>query len=340
LRLRSLGTIPVMVVAVGMVIESRVGFMGAALNGAYAGLVLRYSLQMVDVMQGMLSSLTQTELGLVSLERLLGYGQLPQESALEVDADQNLGVWPTQGQIEFHDVAMRYREELPRVLNGISFKIPGGTSVGVVGRTGAGKSSLLQAIFRMSPLEAGRICIDGVDIATLGLHTMRRRLAIIPQDPVGFTGSLRFNLDPFNQCSDGDLWQQLANVQLEGFVKTKAEGLDFPLTSGGENLSVGQRQLVCVARAFLRGCRILILDEATASVDFQTDGLIQEVLRKEMVTNTLTTVTIAHRINTILGSDNVLVMDSGVAAEFGPTSRLAADPKSKFYSFLHPEAGH
>jgi ABC-type multidrug transport system fused ATPase/permease subunit len=314
--------------------------MGAALSGATAGLVLRYSLQLVDQMQGLLMSLTGTELGLVALERVSGFAKLKQETALENDFDRNLGAWPTKGQIEFKDVTMRYRDDLPRVLNGISFTIPGGTSVGVVGRTGAGKSSLIQALFRMSPLEGGEICIDGVDIWSLGLHTMRRRLAIIPQDPVGFSGSFRFNLDPFQECSDDALWEQLGRVQLDAFVRSKPEGLDFHLTSGGENLSVGQRQLACVARAFVRGSRILILDEATASVDFQTDELIQEVLRSEVTTNKLTTVTIAHRINTILGSDNVLVMERGVAAEFGPTQHLAKDPKSKFYSFVNAADGH
>jgi len=297
-------------------------------------------LQMVDLMQGLLMNLTQTELGMVALERLRSYTQLVHEPPLQQEADGDLGQWPTEGRIEFCDVTMRYREDLPRVLNGISFTIPGGTSLGVVGRTGAGKSSLLQAIFRMCPFEGGSIRIDGVDISSLGLHSMRRRLAIIPQDPIGFTGTLRFNLDPFQECRDEDLWQKLASVHLEDFIKSKNEGLDFHLTAGGENLSVGQRQLVCAARAFLRGCQILILDEATASVDFHTDALIQEVLQCEVATNKLTTVTIAHRINTILGSDNVLVMESGKNAEFGPTKRLAKDPKSKFYTFLHAADNH
>lgn len=335
LRLRSLGTVPVIVVVMGIVVESRMNWFGAKLTGAIAGIVLRYSLQLVDLLQGLLMSLTQTELSLVALERVSAYGHLSQEPALEEDGDKNLGVWPTVGCIEFRNVTMRYRVDLPPVLNGISFTIPGGTSVGVVGRTGAGKSSLIAALFRLAPLDGGNITIDGVDIGALGLHTMRRRLAIIPQDPVGFTGTLRFNLDPFEEREDEDLWCQLGKVQLQDFFRSKAEGLDFHLSAGGENLSVGQRQLVCVARAFLRGCRILILDEATASVDFQNDELIQEVLRHEVTTNKLTTITIAHRINTIMGSDNVLVMEKGRAAEFGPTAKLASNPKKKFYSFVH-----
>jgi len=236
-------------------------------------------------------------------------------------------------------MGMRYRADLPTVLNGISFEVKGGTSLGVVGRTGAGKSSLLQAIFRMCPLDAGTIRIDGEDIAHVGLHTLRRRLAIIPQDPVGFTGTLRFNLDPFDEHSDEAVRAELEKVQLMNFVLSKEEGLDYHLTAGGENLSVGQRQLVCAARAFLRKSKILILDEATASVDYKTDEIIQGVLQHEVMTQKLTTMTIAHRINTILNADNVLVMERGKLAEFGPTQQLAADPSSKFYTFVHPSGG-
>lgn len=231
---------------------------------------------------------------------------------------------------------MRYRTDLPTVLNGISFTVPGGTSVGVVGRTGAGKSSLLQALFRMCPLDRGSIRIDGVDTATMGLHTLRQRLAIIPQDPVGFTGTLRFNLDPFNEKEDDAIWSELEKMQLRQHFESKQERLDYHLTAGGDNLSVGQRQLVCAARALLRRARILVLDEATASVDFKTDELIQKVLRNEVRTNKLTTVTIAHRINTIMGADNVLVMEKGVAAEFGPPKKLAKDPKTRFHGFAKP----
>lgn len=277
----------------------------------------------------------------VALERVTSYSGLDQEPALVLPGDSQLQTpWPSAGEICFDRVTMRYRSSLPTVLNGISFTIPGGTSVGVVGRTGAGKSSLLQALFRMCPLEGGVIRIDGQDIWSIGLHTLRKRLAIIPQDPVGFTGSLRFNLDPFGEHSDGQLMQELSKVQLRDFVESKEDGLGYHLTSGGENLSVGQRQLACAARAFLRSSPILILDEATASVDFQTDALIQEVLRDEVKTRKLTTLTIAHRINTIMGADNVLVMDKGTAAEFGPTKKLAADPTSIFYTFTDPKAGH
>jgi len=276
----------------------------------------------------------------VALERIGGYAnQLGSEPSLVEPSDERLAAWPLTGTITFDAVVMRYRTDLPTVLNGITFEILGGTSVGVIGRTGAGKSSLLQALFRMCPLDAGTIRIDGEDISQIGLHTLRRRLAIIPQDPVGFTGSLRMNLDPFGEHTDEVVLAQLAKVQLMDFVRSNEEGLDYHLAVGGENLSVGQRQLVCAARAFLRNARILVLDEATASVDYKTDEVIQGVLRHEVKSRKLTTVTIAHRINTILGSDNVLIMDKGLVAEFGPTSKLAEDSSSLFYTFVHPSGG-
>ncbi|CAK0800627.1 unnamed protein product [Prorocentrum cordatum] len=276
IRLRTLGTAPVALVTLLLLLS-----LGMAVQGGAVGLVLRYSLQLTTNMEGLLQSLTNTELCLVALERLSTLSEVSPEPVLLQDGDEaRHESWPGSGQVRFESVTMRYREDLPTVLNSISFTVPGGTSVGVVGRTGAGKSSLLQALFRMCPLDAGRITIDGADISDMGLHTLRRRLAIIPQDPVGFTGTLRFNMDPFGERSDDEIMEQLRNVQLTDFASE--EGLRHHLTSGGDNLSVGQRQLVCAARAFLRGCRILVLDEATASVDFRTDALIQDVLRNEV----------------------------------------------------------
>eukprot|EP00929_Paragymnodinium_shiwhaense_P029915 TRINITY_DN17055_c0_g1_i1.p1 TRINITY_DN17055_c0_g1~~TRINITY_DN17055_c0_g1_i1.p1 ORF type:complete len:1486 (-),score=344.05 TRINITY_DN17055_c0_g1_i1:247-4704(-) len=338
LRLRVLGSIPVCAIAYYVTLQSQLHLAGVAMTGATAGLVLRYALQLTGAMEGLLQSLTQTELCLVAVERITGYTKLEPEPELALpDDDTRARGWPQSGEIKFEEVVMRYRPDLPRVLNGVSFTVKGGTGVGVVGRTGAGKSSLLQALFRMCPYESGRVLIDGIDVTSIGLHTLRRRLAIIPQDPVGFTGTVRFNLDPFQESTDEAMWKELRKVQLEEFFAQKSEGLDYHLSAGGENLSVGQRQLVCAARAFLRNCRILILDEATASVDFKTDNLIQDVLRNEIETRKLTTLTIAHRINTIMGADNVLVMERGVAAEFGPPKKLAKDSSSKFYTFVHPK---
>jgi len=336
LRLRFLGEFISAGIAVLVILHKHLGVFGAAISGASAGVALRYAQSLSGAMEQILNALTTVEQCLVAVERLTTLKDLTPEGELLDPQDGSRVQWPTEGEIVFDNVTMRYREDLDPVLKGMSFVIPGGTSVGVVGRTGAGKSSCLQALFRMCTLDSGTVSIDGVDISKVGLHTLRKRLAIIPQDPCGFTGTVRFNLDPFGERDDAAIWADLAKVQLKTLFESKEDKLGYQLTAGGENLSVGQRQLLCAARAFLRGCRILVLDEATASVDFATDALIQEVLKTEVTTKKLTTLTIAHRVNTILGSDRVLVVANGAAAEFGPTKQLAEDSSSEFYTFVNP----
>lgn len=209
--------------------------------------------------------------------------------------------------------------------------------IGVVGRTGAGKSSLTLALFRIIEASSGKILIDGTDISTLTLHDLRSRLTIIPQDPVLFEGTVRDNLDPFGKCSDVMLWQVLAKASLKVHIANLANGLESRILQNGENLSVGQRQLFCLARALLRKSRILVLDEATAAIDVETDALIQTTIRAEM--KDCTVLTIAHRINTVLDNDRILVMDSGRAVEFDTPANLLANRSSRFYS-LCKEAGH
>jgi len=344
--MRLLGAILSASTALLVVFHNYLGWMGSLVSGMGAGLALRYAGTITGNLEGFMNSITQVELCLVALERLAAYAELQSESELVqpsddvISSDGAVVQWrPIKGEIQFTDVVMSYRADLAPVLQGISFLIPGGTSIGIVGRTGEGKSTVLQALFRMCELQSGVVSIDGMDISKLGLHTLRSSLAIIPQDPVGFTGSVRFNLDPFQDHTDDEIMAELAKVQLRAFVEAKGEGLDYQLSAGGDNLSVGQRQLLCAARAFLRGCRILVLDEATASVDFATDALIQDALKFEVTTKNLTTLTIAHRINTILSADRVLVVKGGRAAEFGQTQELANDTSSLFYTFLRP-GGH
>lgn len=331
-RLKLLGSIVSTLVAVLVVLHRYLGPFGRAISGPSAGLALRYAQTLSNSMEGILNNLTMAEQCLVAVERLNTYMELEDEGSLTDSSDQS--EWLDTGSVCFENVVMRYREGTPLVLKGLSFEIPGGSSLGIVGRTGAGKSSLLQVLFRMSPLEAGAVYLDGHDTSQMGLHTLRKSLAIIPQDPVGFTGTVRFNLDPFNQHTDDAIWQELEKVQLKTYFEAQDGQLLFQVAAGGENLSVGQRQLLCCARALIRGTRILVLDEATASVDFTTDGLIQDILQKEVRTKHLTTLTIAHRIQTVLGGDRVLVVADGKAAEFGKTEDLRNNPESMFYTFV------
>ena len=225
---------------------------------------------------------------------------------------------------------MRYRDDLDLVLRGVSCRIDGGETVGIVGRTGAGKTSLTVALFRLVEASAGRIVVDGRDVAELGLHELRQRLTIIPQDPVLFSGTLRINLDPFGAQSDAALWSALELAHLKDFAADLEDGLDHEVSEGGENLSVGQRQLVCLARALLRKSKVLVLDEATAAVDLETDDLIQATIRKEFAGCTV--LTIAHRLNTIVDYDKILVMEGGAVAEFGSPAALLKDEGSLFHA--------
>jgi ABC-type multidrug transport system fused ATPase/permease subunit len=235
---------------------------------------------------------------------------------------------PERGEIEFRDVKMRYRKDLPLTLKGISFKTNSFEKIGVCGRTGAGKSSLINCLLRLTEIDEGSILIDSTPINSLGLHDLRHSIAIIPQTPLLFTGTLRYNLDPFDDFSDFDLWNSLKQVQLFHKINHHHLQLLQPVTEGGSNFSVGERQLLCFARAILRNSSILILDEATASVDTETDKIIQEMIREVFVKSTV--LTIAHRIATIIDYDKVIVLDSGLIVEFDSPSRLLSDPNSVF----------
>lgn len=263
-----------------------------------------------------------------------------------------VAVWPTAGKINFFNVSLRYRPSLPLVLKNVSFVVPAGHKVGVVGRTGAGKSSLLVALLRLvDPLDAGHIYLDDVDIGQLGLHVLRASVAVIPQDPVLFSGSVRDNLDPFRRYSDIELNQALLRCHLlhppsettsssggaasssstsaaaapsssSGGAKKQSVSLDDVVTENGANFSVGQRQLLCIARALVGRSRVILMDEATAAVDVETDALIQQTIRQEC--RNATVLTIAHRLNTILDSDKVLVLEQGEVAEYDAPSALLA----------------
>jgi len=215
---------------------------------------------------------------------------------------------------------MRYRPSLPLVLKGLDLDIPGGAKVGVVGRTGAGKSSLMVAMMRLVELDAGKIMIDGIDISRVGLETLRSKIAVIPQDPVLFSGTVRSNIDPFGSYNEQRLYDVLDRVGLYNDENSPIVSLDDEVNEGGSNYSVGQRQLLVIARALLVESKVVIMDEATASIDNTTDARIQKVMRSDF--EKATCITIAHRLNTIMDSDYILVMDDGTVAEFGPPSSL------------------
>jgi ABC-type multidrug transport system fused ATPase/permease subunit len=267
-----------------------------------------------------------------SAERVKEYTELRSEAPLVVNDEQVPHNWPEFGEILFDNVNLRYAPDLPLVVKDLSFRVNPGSKVGVVGRTGAGKSTIITSLFRFIEVESGKIIIDGVDISAIGLQSLRQSIAIIPQDPTLFTGTTRTNLDPFNNYSDADIYQALRRVHLvdgEDDTETshnKFTDLNTSVTEGGLNFSQGQRQLLCLARALLSRPKILLLDEATASIDYATDSKIQRTIREEFSSATL--ITVAHRIHSIVDYDKILVMESGQAVEYAePHVLLEEDSK-------------
>ncbi|EAA12849.5 AGAP008437-PA, partial [Anopheles gambiae str. PEST] len=295
---------------------------------ATVGLSISYALQISNVLSFLVRMTAEVETNIVAIERLEEYTVLPREAEWQKGTVDK--AWPVEGKVEFKDYQIRYREGLDLVIRGISLNVRGGEKIGIVGRTGAGKSSLTLGLFRIVEAAGGQIIIDGLDISKMGLHQLRSRLTIIPQDPVLFSGTLRANVDPFKSYSDDQVWKALELSHLKTFVKGLTAGLDHEIAENGENLSVGQRQLVCLARAILRKTKVLILDEATAAVDLETDDLIQKTIRTEFADCTI--LTIAHRLNTILDSDRVLVLDKGLVAECDSPQNLLANRDSIFHS--------
>ncbi|XP_054584878.1 ATP-binding cassette sub-family C member 2 [Eptesicus fuscus] len=304
------------------------------LSGDIVGFVLSNALNITQTLNWLVRMTSEIETNIVAVERINEYINVENEAPWVTEKRPPAG-WPSKGEIQFNNYQVRYRPELDLVLKGITCDIRSQEKIGVVGRTGAGKSSLTNSLFRILEASGGQIIIDGVDIASIGLHDLREKLTIIPQDPILFSGSLRVNLDPFNNYSDEDVWKALELVHLKSFVASLQRGLSHELTEAGDNLSIGQKQLLCLARALLRKSKILIMDEATAAVDLETDQLIQITIRKEF--SHCTVITIAHRLHTIMDSDKVMVLDNGKIVEFGSPEELLAKP-GPFY-FMAKEAG-
>uniref|UniRef100_A0A0P6JV06 Multidrug resistance-associated protein 1 n=1 Tax=Heterocephalus glaber TaxID=10181 RepID=A0A0P6JV06_HETGA len=300
-----------------------------SLSAGLVGLSVSYSLQITSYLNWLVRMSSEMETNIVAVERLKEYSETEKEAPWQIQETAPPSTWPQVGQVEFRDYSLRYREDLDLVLKHINFTIEGGEKVGIVGRTGAGKSSLTLGLFRMNESSGGEIVVDGINIAKIGLHNLRFKITIIPQDPVLFSGSLRMNLDPFAQYSDDEVWTALELAHLKGFVSGLPDKLNHECAEGGENLSIGQRQLVCLARALLRKTKILVLDEATAAVDLETDDLIQSTIRTQF--EDCTVLTIAHRLNTIMDYTRVIVLDKGEIRECGTPSDLLQQ-RGLFYS--------
>ncbi|KAE8660392.1 ABC transporter C family member 13 [Hibiscus syriacus] len=297
-----------------------------------AGLAVTYGLNLNARLSRWILSFCKLENKIISIERIYQYSQIQSEAPPVIENSCPPSSWPENGTIELVDLKVRYGENLPVVLHGVSCAFPGGMKIGIVGRTGSGKSTLIQALFRLIEPAGGKIIIDNIDISTIGLHDLRSRLSIIPQDPTLFEGTIRCNLDPLEEHSDHDNWEALEKSQLGDMVREKEHKLDALVSENGDNWSVGQRQLVSLGRALLKQARILVLDEATASVDTATDNLIQKIIRTEF--KNCTVCTIAHRIPTVIDSDLVLVLSDGRVAEFDTPQRLLEDKSSMFLKLL------
>ncbi|RMZ75001.1 hypothetical protein DV737_g5549, partial [Chaetothyriales sp. CBS 132003] len=308
----------------------------SGLSAGMVGLAMSYALQITQSLNWIVRQTVEVETNIVSVERVLEYANLPSEAPDVIFKKRpNIG-WPAHGQVSFNNYSTRYRPGLDDVLKNINITIKAREKIGVVGRTGAGKSSLTLALFRIIEPTAGNISIDGLNTSTIGLLDLRRRLAIIPQDACLFEGTIRDNLDPRHVHDDTELWSVLGLARLQEHVSTMDGQLDAAVTEGGSNLSQGQRQLISLARALLTPSNILVLDEATAAVDVETDALLQATLRSTVFENR-TIITIAHRINTILDSDRILVLQQGRVAEFATPQELI-NQRGLFYELVR-EAG-
>ncbi|XP_064481372.1 multidrug resistance-associated protein 1-like [Ornithodoros turicata] len=300
-----------------------------SLSPGIVGLALSYTLQVSDGLSWTFRLAALLETSLVSVERIKEYLKLPEEAPWTIDETRPPDDWPSLGAVEYLNFSISYRKDLEPVLRAINFAACSGQKIGLVGRTGAGKSTFALSLFRIIEATSGRISVDNVDISEIGLHDLRSKMTIIPQDPVLFAGTLRWNLDPCEENTDEELWTALEQSHLKDFVAEQEAGLEYEITEGGDNLSAGQRQLVCLTRALLRKSKVLVLDEATACVDLATDHLVKETLQNQFKDTTV--ITIAHRLHTVMDCDRIVVLAAGAILEQGSPQELLQDQGSSFY---------
>ncbi|XP_060065902.1 ATP-binding cassette sub-family C member 5-like [Ylistrum balloti] len=308
-------------------------FTKGSISPALAALSLSMSFKVASILQFFARMLNEVEARFTAIERLHEYEDLTVEKEtgkMQIDKE-----WPSQGRILFSNVMMKYRKDLDPVLHNISFDILSKEKVGIVGRTGAGKSSLAAALFRLNELSEGEIIIDDVEIGTISRKRLRLSLSSIPQDPVLFAGTLRYNLDPFNKYMDDKIWAALEQVHMKDKLILLDQNLDLRIEENGENFSVGERQLICLARAILRQNKILVLDEATASIDTTTDAMIQQTIRESFADCTV--LTIAHRLKTVLHCDVIIVMEAGKVIEIGNPQALLQNSSSHFSNMFQAQ---
>ncbi|XP_044787151.2 ATP-binding cassette sub-family C member 11 isoform X3 [Bubalus bubalis] len=300
---------------------------------SYKAMALSLVLQMASSFQASVRIGSEAEACLTAVERMLQYMKMcVPETPLHIEGANCPHGWPQHGEITFQDYQMKYRDNTPIILHGLSLTIHSQEVVGIVGRTGSGKSSLGVALFRLVEPAGGRILIDGVDICSLSLEDLRSKFSVIPQDPVLLSGTIRFNLDPFDRCTDEQIWDALERTFLNKTISKLPQGLQAEVVENGSNFSVGERQLLCIARALLRSSKIVLIDEATASLDLETDILIQHTIRESF--RGCTVLVIAHRITTILNCDRILVMGNGKVVEFDKPEVLQKKPGSTFAALL------
>ncbi|KAL1948838.1 hypothetical protein VTO73DRAFT_10644 [Trametes versicolor] len=320
-------------------ITAFVAVLSPGIDASMAGFALTFASSLLVDLLLLVRRFVGLEQSMVAVERVKEFSELPREPPEFIEPRPSAS-WPTSGAITCENLVIRYAPDLPNVLHNLNFEIRPGEKVGVLGRTGSGKSTLALSFFRFVEPTEGRILVDGLDISKIGLTDLRSKLTIIPQDPTILSGTLRSTLDVFGEYQDAEIYEALRRVHLipAGEASEESESvnanvfrnLDSPVSEAGENFSTGEKQLLCMARAILKRSRVLLMDEATASVDYATDELIGKTIRHEFADSTI--LTIAHRLRTVIDYDRVMLLDQGRIAEFDKPATLLADPQSKFHA--------